>query len=97
MLPCPKGHELEGFIVPSDTWICDICRNSVPKGDATARCSYCNFDMCESCYTMQLEGMHYCISSKVLACTSTCLATTNFCYFERIQKTLTGCVLTLML
>jgi hypothetical protein len=56
MLRCPNGHELEAFDVPNSSWVCDICHNSVPKGDTTARCSYCNFDMCESCYITQLEG-----------------------------------------
>jgi hypothetical protein len=54
---CPNGHDMVPFVVPNNSFKCDMCGDRVPRGEMTARCGCCNYDVCENCFAGEVEGM----------------------------------------
>jgi len=60
---CEKGHDLEKFVTPNDTFRCDACSTSrdpwVPLGTIMFTCKKCKWELCHRCHEKQLNQKIY--------------------------------------
>jgi hypothetical protein len=51
---CPRGHALELFTAATNG--CNACSKSIPRGSHMQRCHMCDYDVCQSCQPLVLQG-----------------------------------------
>jgi len=53
---CPNEHRLHTYLVPNHTYTCDGCGCNLPINSLVKDCRRCNYDLCDSCFHLNVTN-----------------------------------------